>query len=298
MVGSAYTNKDLSASNNPLTTPEVIEAAIKLQYHKNTIGKKLLGYQPLDVSTTSTVEEGETVGDIDWLSENGGLPKMDFTFLKGTKRVRPYGGFFEVSEEQQEDQMVDEIRVMINNTSYAMAYFEDLVIYNDIINAGNLNTIDAAKPWDVSAGANAGDPLFDLQKARRYVSNATKGQKPDVCVMSELTFGYMTAFDFIKNRLYNTQGADGFMVTAQVPTILNMTVIQDDAVDPNDDGQLLVFKAKDIGIWQERYGIRTKSVPGSSYGKDQVAFKYTAKAKGEPNIKFPKLGCIVNDLYT
>ena len=298
MTGAAYNNKDLSASNNPLTTPETIETAIKLAYQKNMIGRTLLGYQSIDTSTVSTVEEGDTVGDVDWLSENGALPKLDFTFLKGTKRVRPYGGWFEVTEEQQEDQLVDEIAVMIKNAAYAMAYFEDLVIYNDIINAANLNTIDAAHPWDVSTGASAGDPLFDLQKAKRYVSNATKGQKPDVIVMSELTFGYLAAFDAIKNRLYNSQGADGYVVTGSVPTILGMAIVQDDAVDPSDIGQCLVFKKKDIGIWQERYAIRTKSIPGSNLGKDQIAFKYTAKAKGEPNIKFPKLGCIVNDLFT
>lgn len=298
MTGAAYSQKDLSASNNPLTTPEVIETAIKLQYQKNLIGRKLLGYQGLETSTTSTVEEGDAVGDIDWLSENGALPRMDFTFLKGTKRVRPYGGYFEVTEEQQEDQLVDEITVMIKNVAYAMAYFEDLVIYYDIINATGLNSIDAMNPWDVSSGVGAGDPLFDLQKAKRTVSTATKGQKPDVIVMSELTFGYLAAFDAIKNRLYNSQGADGYVVTGSVPTLLGMAVVQDDAVDPEDTGQCLVFKAKDIGIWQERYAIRTKSIPGANLGKDQVAFKYTAKAKGEPNIKFPKLGCIINDLFT
>ena len=298
MTGAAYSTKDLSASNNPLTTPEVVEAGIKLAYQKSVIAKTLLGYQGIDVSTVSTVEEGDTIGDVDWLSENGALPKLDFQFLKGTKRVRPYGGWFEVTEEQQEDQMVDEISVMIKNCAYAMAYFEDLVIYNDIINANGLNTIDAKHPWDVSAGASAGDPLFDLQKAKRYVSSATKGQKPDVIVMSELTFGYLSAFDAIKNRLYNTQGADGYVVTGSIPTLLGMAIIQDDAVDPTDVGQCLVFKRKDIGIWQERYPLRTKNIPGSNYGKDQVAFKYTAKAKGEPNIKFPKLGCIINDLFT
>ncbi|PKG32409.1 hypothetical protein [Methanoregula sp.] len=298
MVGSAYKDKDLSASNNPLTSPEVIEAAIKLAYHKNLIGRKLLGYQNLSISTVSTIEEADTVGDVDWLSENGALPKLDFAFVKGTKRVRPYGGWFEVTEEQQEDNLEDEIRVMINNTAYAMSYFEDLVIYNDIINATGINSIDATHPWDVSTGADAGVPLKDLQKAKRTVSAATKGQKPDTIVISELTFEYLTAFDAIKNRLYNTQGADGYVVTGQVPTLLGMVVVQDDAVDPNDTGQCLVFKQKDIGVWQERYAIRTKSIPGSNLGKDQIAFKYTAKAKGEPNIKFPKLGCIINDLFT
>ncbi len=298
MSGAAYTTKDLSASNNPLVSPEVIETGIKLAYQKNTIGKTLLGYQPITVSTVATVEEGDTSGEVDWLSENGSLPKLDFNFIKGTKRVRPYGCWFEVTEEQQEDNQEDEIAVMVKNAAYAMTYFEDLMIYYDIIHADGLNTLDAAHPWDVSSGSSAGDPLFDLQTAKRKVSSATKGQKPDTIVMSELTFGYLTAFDAIKNRLYNTQGPDGYVVTGSVPTILGMTIIQDDAVDPTDIGQLLMFKKKDIGVWQERYALRTKSIPGSTLGKDQVAFKYTAKAKGEPNIKFPKLGCIVNDLYT
>jgi len=299
MVGSAYTTKDLSASNNPLTTPETIEAAIKLQYHKNLIGRNLLGYQKIETSTTSTIEEGDTQGDIDWLSENGSLPKMDFTFVKGTKRVRPYGGYFEVTEEQQMDQLVDEIRVMVNNVAYSMAYFEDLVIFNDIISATGINSIDAKKPWDVATGSTAGDPAFDVGKAKRAIKVATKyTQRADTILMSSLTIQYMTAFDYIKSRLYNTQGADGYIVTGVVPTFQGLVVVEDDAIDPNDEGRALVFKQKDIGIWQERFGITTKSIPGELLGKDMIAFKSTAKAKGEPNIKFPKLGCIIEGLYT
>jgi len=299
MVGAAYKEKDLSASNNPLISPEVVESAIKLQYQKNFIGRTLLGYQPIDVSTVSTVEESDTSGDIDWLSENGALPKLDFTFLKGTKRVRPYGGWFEVTEEQQEDNAEDEIRVMINNVAYAMSYFEDLVIFSDIISANGISSIDATKPWDLSAGANAGDPASDVGRAKRAVKTATKfAQRADTILMSSLTIEYLSAFDYIKSRLYNTQGPDGYIVTGVVQTFMGLIVVEDDAIDPDDDGRALVFKKKDIGVWQERYAIRTKSIPGSTLGKDQVAFKYTAKAKGEPNIKFPKLGCVINDLYT
>jgi len=299
MVGAAYSTKNLSASNNPLTTPETIETAIRLQYHANVVGRNLLGYQKLDTSTTSTIEEGDTEGDIDWLSENGSLPKMDFTFLKGTKRVRPYGGYFEVSEEQQEDQLVDEIKVMVNNVAYAMAYFEDLMVFNDVITANGINTIDARKPWDVSTGTTAGDPAYDVGKAKRAVKIATKKtQRADSIAMSSLTIEYLSAFDYIKSRLYNTQGADGFVVTGVIQTFMGLVVIEADAIDPDDEGRALVFKNKDMGVWQERYPIRTKSIPGDVQGKDQVAFKYTAKAKGEPNIKFPKLGCIINGLYT
>lgn len=299
MTGAAYSTMDLSMSNNPLIAPETIEAAIKLQYHKNLIGRKLLGYQKLDVSTTSTVEEGDTEGDVDWLSENGSLPKMDFTFLKGTKRVRPYGGYFEVTEEQQEDSLEDEIRVMINNVAYAMAYFEDLVAFNDIISATGISSIDATHPWDVATGASAGDPAYDVGAAKRAVKVATKHtQKADTIVMSSLTIQYLTAFDYIKNRLYNTQGADGYIVTGVLPTFQGLVVVEDDAIDPDDEGRALVFRQKDIGVWQERYPIRTASIPGANLGKDQIAFKYTAKAKGEPNIKFPKLGCLIEGLYT
>jgi hypothetical protein len=63
---------------------------------------------------------------------------------------------------------------MINNVAYAMAYFEDLMVFNDVINATGINTIDAKKPWDVSTGSNAGDPAFDVGKAKRTVKVATK----------------------------------------------------------------------------------------------------------------------------
>ncbi|MFA6653506.1 MAG: hypothetical protein WCS93_04140, partial [Candidatus Delongbacteria bacterium] len=70
MTGAVYTKKDFALSNNPQVAPEIVEAAIKLQYQKNLIGKNLLGFQPVPVSTVSTNEEGETEGDVNWLSEN------------------------------------------------------------------------------------------------------------------------------------------------------------------------------------------------------------------------------------
>ncbi len=298
MTGAAYTKQDFALSNNPQVAPEVVEAAVKLQYKKNLIGRNLLGFQSIPVSTVSTNEEGDTVGDITWLSESGGLPKLDFTFVRGTKKVRPYGGYFEVSTEQAQDGYEDEVRTMAKNLSYAMSYFEDLTVWDDVTTAAGIGAIDAKNPWDVNAGSSAGDPLYDVQKAIRTVSTATKGQKPDTIVMSELTFGYLSAFDVIKNRLYNTQGKDGYVVTGEVPTLLGRRVVLDDAVDPSDVGQLVVMKAKDIGTWQERFPIVTETIKGSLLGKDNVAYKLTAQAKGEPNIKFPKLGCVVSGLYT
>jgi hypothetical protein len=298
MTGAAYTKQDFALSNNPQVTPEVVEAAVKLQYKKNLIGRNLLGFKSIPVSTVSTNEEGDTEGDINWLSESGALPKLDFTFVRGTKRVRPYGGYFEVTEEQVDDGLEDEVRTMAKNLSYAMSYFEDLTVWNDVTTATGVGAIDAKNPWDVTTGESAGDPLFDVQKAIRTVSTATKGQKPDCIVMSELTFGYLSAFDVIKNRLYNTQGKDGYAVTGQVPTLLGREVVLDDAVDPTDAGQLVVMKKKDIGVWQERKAISAKSIEGALLGKDNIAYKLTAKAKGEPNIKFPKLGCVVSGLYT
>jgi len=298
MTGAAYTKKDFALSNNPQVAPEVVEAAIKLQYQKNLIGKNLLGFQSVPVSTVSTNEEGETEGDVNWLSENGGLPKLDFTFVRGTKRVRPYGGYFEVTEEQVEDGLEDEVRTMAKNLAYTMAYFEDLMVWNDITTATGVLAVDAKKPWDVSSGTDAGDPLYDVQAATRKISGATKRQKPDVIIMSELTFGYLSGFDVIKSRLYNTQGKDGYAVTGEVPTLLGKRVVIDDAVDPLDVGQLVVMKEKDVGVWQERYPLRTRSIEGALLGKDNVAYKTTAKAKGEPNIKHPELACLIEGLYT
>lgn len=298
MTGAAYSTKDFALSNNPDVTPEVIEASVKLQYKKNLIGRNLLGYQGISVSTVSTNEEDKTEGDVNWLSESGSLPKLDFSFVRGTKRVRPYGGYFEVTEEQVEDGLEDEIRVMVNNTSFTMAYFEDLMVWNDIINATGVGAIEARYPWDVATGEGAGVPLSDIQKGKRTISTATKGQKANCIVMSELSFGYLTEFDVIKSRLYNTQGKDGYVVTGEVPTILGLDIVQDDAVDPNDEGRAVVMRAKDIGIWQERKPITTRTIDGAYYGKDQIAYKLIAKAKGEPNIKYPKLACIIESLFT
>lgn len=298
MTGAAYTKKDFALSNNPQVAPEIVEAAIKLQYKQTLIGKTLLGFQEVPVSTVSTNEEGDTEGDVNWLSESGSLPKLDFTFVRGTKRVRPYGGYFEVTEEQVEDGLEDEVRTMAKNLSYTMAYFEDLMVWNDITTAPGVLALDAKKPWDVSSGTDAGDPLYDVQAAIRKISGATKRQKPDVIIMSELAFGYLTGFEVIKSRLYNTQGKDGYVVSGEVPTLLGKRIVIDDAVDPLDVGQLVVMKAKDVGIWQERYPLRTRSIEGALLGKDNIAYKLTAKAKGEPNIKHPELACLIQGIYT
>ena len=298
MTGAAYTEKDFSLSNNPDIAPEVVEAAIKLQYKARLKGRNLLGYKPLTVSTTSTIEEDETTGAINWLSENGSLPKMDFSFVKGTKRVRPYGGYFEVSEEQQEDGTTDEIRVMVNNVAYAMAYFEDLLVYEDIINATGINTIDATNPWDVVTGATAGDPPDDIQRAKAAIRQVTKGWEADTLVLSELAVAKLTKYDWFRNRCYNAFDAQGYLVTARLPPILGLNPLVDDAIDPLNEGRALVCKAIDIGVWEERKPIATRNIPGYLLGKDNVAFKYTAKAKGEPNIKQPKLGCLINGLFT
>ena len=298
MTGTPYTKKDFALSNNPQVAPEIVEAGIKLQYKKNLIGKNLLGFQSIPVSTVSTNMEGETEGDVNWLSESGSLPKLDFTFVRGTKRVRPYGGYFEVTEEQVEDGLEDEVRTMAKNLAYTMAYFEDLMVWNDITTAKGILTLDVEHPWDVTTGESAGDPLSDIQAAIRKISSATKRQKPDVIIMSELTFGYLTGFDVIKSRLYNTQGKDGYVVSGEVPTLLGKQIVIDDAVDPLDVGQLVAMKMKDVGVWQERYPLRTRSIEGALLGKDNVAYKITAKAKGEPNIKHPELACLIEGLYT
>lgn len=187
---------------------------------------------------------------------------------------------------------------MAKNLAYTMAYFEDLMVWNDITTAPGVLAIDAKHPWDVNSGTSAGDPLYDVQAAIRKISGATKRQKPDTIIMSELTFGYLTGFDVIKSRLYNTQGKDGYAVTGEVPTLLGKRVVIDDAVDPLDVGQLVVMKAKDVGVWQERYPLRTRSIEGALLGKDNIAYKLTAKAKGEPNIKHPELACLIEGLYT
>ena len=295
MTGAVYTKKDFDLSNNPQVTPEIVEAAIKLQYRKNLIGKNLLGFQSIPVSTVSTNEEGETEGDVNWLSESGSLPKLDFTFTRGTKRVRPYGGYFEVTEEQVEDGLEDEIRTR-SRTLPTPWPTEDLMAERHHHRQGVL-TVDA-KNQGCGFRTDAGDPLYDIQAAIRMISGATKRQKPDTIIMSELTFGYLTGFDVIKNRLYNTQGKDGYTVTGEVPTLLGKRVIIDDAVDPLDVGQVVVMKAKDVGVWQERYPLRTRSIEGALLGKDNIAYKITAKAKGEPNIKHPELACLIQGIYS
>jgi len=298
MTGTPYDIGEFSAGNNPLIAPEVVETGIQLQYKKSMIGRNLLGYKKIEKSVVSTVKEEDYKGDVRWLSENGGLPKMDFAFVKGTRTVQPYGVKFDVTREQQDDGLEDEIRQMIKNAGYAMSYFEDLRIFYQIINATGLNTIEATNPWDVATGDTVGDPVKDMGRMRKAISQATKGQKPDTFICSETLFGYMTQYDAIKSRLYNTQGKEGYVVTAELPTFMGMQVVIDDAIDPSDEGQALAFKKKDIGTWEERYAIETHSVPGYMVEKEQIAFIYSALAKGDANIKFPKLGCLITDLYT
>ncbi len=299
MTGTPYSMKDFSLGDNPALRPEVVEAAIQLKYKEQFIGRNLLGLNPVKTSNISTIREEASKGEVIWLSsEKAGLPYIDTAFLKGTRRVEAYGAKFEVSREEQEEGHKDEVNVKIANLTHAIASFEDARIFSEILGSSSLNSIEATRPWDVVSGETAGNPIKDLQSSRSAIKTATVANRiPDTVVISEATFGYLTGYDFMKNTLYNTHSG-GFINTAKIPPLMNMQVVICDAIDPNDEGQALALKAKEIGLWEERWKLETWNKTGKDLDKPLVAFEYNAMAKGDANIKHAELGCLITDLYT
>lgn len=298
MTLSPYAFAEFRHGNNPALMHEVVEAAIKLKYTENLSAKSLLNTATLPSSITSTIVEEAVRGDVQWLTEAGTLPTIQGAFSRETRSLKPYGYQFEITEEQVMDGHTDEVKTLINRGVHALRKFEDTLIFKRIMDASSINTLAAARPWDVATGSSAGDPVKDLADAVKAINEATEGFEPDTLVVSGKTYTYLCAYDFVKNTLYNTADKDGFIHTGKLPTLMGMKVMKNNNIDPLDSGKCLVLKSGDIGTWEERIPLKTKSVDGATLGKpllDSVTYSY---AKADANIKYPKLGCIITGLYT
>lgn len=294
MTGSAYTMADFASGNNPGIRNEVIEAGIKLLYNEKLGAKELLRNAKLTSSITTTVEEEGKQGGIDWLTEGGTFPELDFAFKKSTRAVKPYGYKFTVTREQVLDDHVDEIKVMIDRAANTLRKWEDNIIFNRIMTASTINTGAASAYWS----GDSADPITDIGAAIDAVTDATDGTEPDTIVLSNKAFQYLTAQDVIKNANYNRADPQGYAISGELGKVMGLKVVKNNNVDPSSEGKCLILKAKDIGTWEERESFRTMSTPGLSLGRPDIDAIYYGMARADANIKFPKLGYVMTGLWS
>lgn len=295
MVGAAHSPESIGSHDfdygggQIVLTPEVVDARIKKLWQRSLIAATLLGpAEDKPQPTIQKITEAGFTGEVDWLSEKGGYNRTDMKWTKVPYVVRPYGVEFDIFADEVKFGQRSTISRRIEYNTYMMAKFQDTIIYTDMqASAIAGGYTDEASDW---SDPTTGTPIKDLQDAKRAISRATQGAvKPNYVVMSELTFGYLTQFDLIKNRLYNTQGPDGYVVTGTVPTILGMTIIQDDQVDPTDAGLLMTGRSGSMTGYLARVEpFQTFYAEGRPAMMPELQWRYWMKARQEPVIEGPE----------
>ncbi|RLI75995.1 hypothetical protein DRP05_13700 [Archaeoglobales archaeon] len=286
---SPYTMVELGYADHPALQPEVVIARIKQVYEKTLIGRQLLGAEPVQGDSVSWIEEGDIVGNVDWITEEGGFPQLDFKYSKKAKPIRPYGAYFDVTLMERKWARINTISRKINRAVYKMRRFEDDLIFYEILNATGIQTFDGTNWTDPTAG----DPLADLEHAKRLIRDATEGMEPTDVIMSSAMYERLTKFDFVRNNNYLQARV---VETGKVPAIAGLNIVIDNAVDPNDDGQVVVLRRKDIGYIAEAIPINTIPVDGKTLGNPMLDNRYFNFAMGEPVIDSPELICVITGL--
>jgi hypothetical protein len=288
-LGPAFTQQDLAYQDNPALRPEVIRARVKQVYEKTLIGRTLLPVEQVNSDAVSWLEEGNIVGNVDWISEKGGFPELDTSYEKKSKPIRPYGAYFDVTLLERHLSRIQTVSRKINRAVYAMRRFEDDLIFNRILNATGVNTFDGSNWTDT----NNGDPVGDLEKAKRLISDATEGQEATDVIMSSLMYERLTKFDVVRNNNY-LQAA--VVRTGVIPGLAGLNIIRDNAVDPNDDGQIVVLRRGAFGFIGETIPLTTVSVSGNTLGNPMLDARHYNFAMAEPVIDAAEFITIVTGL--
>ena len=288
-MSSPFTMKDLSYADHPALQPEVVIARVKQVYEKILIGRQLLGAEPIQGDSVSWIEEQDIVGNVDWITEEGGFPQLDFSYTKKSKPIRPYGAFFDVTLLERKFARINTVSRKINRAVYKMRRFEDDLIFSEILNATGINTFDGSNWTDPTAG----DPLADLEHAKRLIRDATEGMEPTDVIMSSEMYEYLTKFDFVRNNNYLQARV---VETGRVPAIAGLNIVVDNAVDPNNTGQVVVLRRKDIGYMAESIPLTTVPVDGKTLANPMIDSRYFNFAMAEPVIDSPELICVITGL--
>jgi len=285
MTGAITVNFDYN--NAPALHPDVVVARIKKLYEKTLWGRDLLGFEKVDGEAISYITESEIKGGVDFIGEEGGIPKIEFEYGKKSKVIRPYGSYFDVTEAEVQHARYNMTKRKISRSVRQIREFEDALIYNDILNADDLLTKDGSNWTDPATG----NPLSDFEAARTLIKDATKGTKPDTLVMSDATFEYLTSFDVIRNRLYL---AGNYVATGTIPAISGMQIVVDDAVSPNGETQVLALKKKEIGYMAQTLDLQTPHVAGLMMSNPLINQRYFVYTQAEPVIDNAEMGCLIS----
>lgn len=279
----------MSYRNNPDLKPEYIRARAKLVYERALTGRTLISPEPVPGDSVSWLVEGDIVGQVDWISDEGGFPNLDFKWGKDSKPTRPFGARFTVSRMERLWHRAVAVGRKINRTAYRIRAFEDNVIYNAILTAGGANSV-VSSVWNEEGG----DPLDDIQLAKQTMKDATDGIEPDTIIMSDLLYRQLIKYDFVKNALYtNAKVAE----TGYLPQIAGLRIVREDKIDPFNTGQYACVRSGDFGYIAESIPFTTASRSGEMMGNPLIDNEYFCFAMNAPVIDSPEMIVIMTGAY-
>lgn len=268
---------DQNLTNNPALRPEVVATRFKQQYLYEHIGRSLLGQENVDADAVSYIVEGSEVGDIGYLTEEGGYPLLDWDYEKRLTDINAYGGMFYITKKERRYAKVNTTDRKITRTTNKMKAFEDTLVWDAFLNAENLNSFDGTK-W---SDATSGKPFRDIMKAKRLIKDATKSKATDI-IMSGIMYERLADYDFVKNNTYYPNS--GVIRTGEIPPIAGMNVILEDAIDPNDVGRALVITRGQMGYMADATPLTILAVPGVNIPNPRIDYVYYVEAESEPII--------------
>jgi len=292
MSTTVFTQQDLSYNSNVDIKPPIVAARIKMVYEKTLIGRTLMGVEQTQGDAVAYLEEQDVTGNVSWLQEQGGFPSLDFDHRKKSKAIRPYGAYFDVSMMERKFGMVNTIGRKIERAAYRMRAFEDNLIFDSILNTTGIVEIPDGSDWTANTGAGMGDPIADLEQAKRLIRDSTYLEATDV-IMSSATFERMTKFDIIRNKLYNSVS---YVESGQVPSLVGLNIIIDNAIDPTDTGQMCVLRRQAFGYLAEAIPLTTVAVEGAQTGNIMIDHRYYNLCMAEPIVDAPEFICVVSGL--
>lgn len=281
--------KDFSYGDVPALHPDVIVARVKEVYEKVLIGRSLIGVESIPSDSVSYIVEGDMTGAVDWITEEGGFPKVDFSYTKRAKVVRPYGVQFDVTMMERKWARITTVGRKLTRTVRSMRKFEDDMIFYDLINNTDKATFNGANWADTTT-----DPIADIEKAKRLVRDATEGVEADIIIMNSLMFENITKFDMIRNQLYNNTL---YTQTGKVGRLCGLDVIVNNQIDPvGNVYHALVMKKGEAGYMAEAIPLTNPSIDGLSLSNPLLDRRYFMYAMAEPVIDNGETMCLITGL--
>jgi len=290
--GNDFQEVNLSWNNDHAIQPKIIAARIKMTYEKLLIGRYLLDAVPTPTDAVSYIEEQDIIGNIEEIHEHGSLPFLEFTHRRIAKPIRQYGAKFQITTQEALFGNVNTIDRKIEKVAYHMRFYEDAMIFNHIVSTPGTNEIATGTNWTITEGLGAGDPIADLEQAKRLIYETTYSYATDV-IMSPQMYELMTRFEFVRNKLYNSSS---FVETGRVPSLVGLNIIIDQSIDPFNEGRIAVLRRRSFGYLAEAIPLTIDSVPGITMGNPQISAVYFTYAMATPIIDAPENITIVSGL--